>query len=188
MSMIVLPFPRAYIDWTVPLRPDGTAIVRTLNESDYDLYLNWLADYLYETEFPIPEAQCSVQASLFELSEHLSIDWGYLDSLETHIKEGGSFAAWHQKEVEGFESLDKAEKQIWLESSETGSPEYLLEKDFNRIVKEVEDAKRVPSEIEHLDIPYRSVISRILKKMPEHVERVAELDGYFGNISENLSK
>lgn len=186
--MIVLPFPRAYIDWTVPCRPDGTAIVSTLNESDYGLYLNWLADYLYETEFAIPESQRGVQTTLFELSERLSIDWLYLDSLEMHIKEGGSFAAWHQREVEEFESLDKTEKQIWLESSESGSQEYLTEKDFNRIVREVADARRVPSGILHLDIPYRPVISQILKEIPEHVGRVAELDRFFSDISDNLSK
>ena len=188
MSMIVLPYPRAYIDWTVPNRQDGTAIVPPLDDNDYGVYLNWLADYLYENDFPVPESQRDVQATLFDLSENLSIDWLNLEFLERHIKEGGTFSEWHQSEVDRFESLDETEKELWLESSESGCPEYLSEKDFNRIANEVKQKSRVPSEIQYLDIPYRALISRILKKIPEHSERVAELDRYFSNATENYSK
>lgn len=188
MSMIILPYPRAYIDWTVPNRPDGTAVVSTLNEKDYDLYLNWLADYLYEIDLPLPESQRDVSATLFQLAENLSADWLNLEHLETHIKEGGSFATWHQKEVEEFESLDASEKEIWLEASESGCPEFLTEAEFYRIAKEVNEASRVPAGIQHLDIPYRALISRILKKIPQHRKRVAALDRYFSDIDENFSK
>ncbi|MBR1609070.1 MAG: hypothetical protein IJ678_05590 [Kiritimatiellae bacterium] len=178
MSMIVLPYPRAYVDWIIPRRPDGTAVVSALNENDYDLYLNWLADYLYETDLPLPESQRDVSASLFQLAENLSLDWMNLEHLERHIKEGGSFAEWHKTEVEGFESLGDDEKDLWLESSSSGGPEFLTEAEFNRIAKEVEEASSVPESIQHLDIPYRALISRILKKIPRHRERVAELDRF----------
>ena len=51
------PPPRAYVDWEVPLCPDGTRLVSTRDQRDYEYYISWLADYLYEKEILIPENQ-----------------------------------------------------------------------------------------------------------------------------------
>ena len=67
------PPPRAYVDWTVPTRKDGTPIDSTRDAADYEAYISWLADYLFTKDIPLPNCQKGVMDDMLSLAEELSI-------------------------------------------------------------------------------------------------------------------
>lgn len=67
--MSPFPYPRSYIDCEVPLLPDGTRLGRTRSQEDYEMYLNWLADYLLTKDIPIPECQKGVTVDLCSVTK-----------------------------------------------------------------------------------------------------------------------
>ena len=54
---MILPRPRAYVDWMVPVDKNGNEIGVCEDDVTFDFYIGWLADYLYEKDIPIPECQ-----------------------------------------------------------------------------------------------------------------------------------
>lgn len=51
----ILARPRAYIDWAVPKDADGNDIGVCTEEASFHGYLEWLADYLFKANIPVPE-------------------------------------------------------------------------------------------------------------------------------------
>ncbi len=182
----VLPYPRAYVDWTIPVRPDGTPLSSVRTEEDYKRYVDWLADYLHDTEILIPEEQKGVSASLFDLSENLSCDFLNVEEIEDFARDGKSFSEWHEHEQAWMNEMDPDWLDVWFE--EETEPGFLPESEYARIAREVHEASRIPPEITHADIPYRALMAKIMKTMPDKADRVRKLDFFFSNLQENYRK
>lgn len=191
------PPPRAYIDGIVPRRKDGTMLTCTNNESDYDFYISWLADYLYENEIPVPE--CQMALSGFPCFIPSEFDPLALENVENMIEEGRTYAEYlaeMTKRCGDYCMEMKCEFPDSDEGDEDINRKFFLdvcvasEEQFNRVVKEIEERKRsgITSEISHADIPYRAVFARTLKEFPTHDERVSALRAFYGQLSRELDE
>ena len=185
--MFPFPYPRSYIDCEVPLLPDGTRLGCTGSQDDYDMYLNWLADYLFIKDIPIPECQKGVTADILSLAEELTITPIIYD-IEHYVESGEGFAGLHEMELDAWENEDDDLKPEYIDENGQNSF-FTTEKQFNRVAAEYEERKKMlPAGIDYADIPYRPLIAQQMKSIPRHEDRVAALHGYFSRINENLGK
>lgn len=182
------PYPRAYIDWEVPLRQDGTRIQSTESEEDYNIYINWLADYLFYKDFTVPECQMQIKhKGVLDIAEEFSITT-ILDDIEHAIQNGDGFEKFHNRELECWKEEDPDIKEEYID--ENGINTYFTtEEQFVRVAEEFNERRdKVPNSINHADIPYRALLSWQLKMIPKHEDRVKVLDSYFLLINENFGK
>lgn len=185
--MSPFPYPRAYVDCEVPIRADGTRITQSQSTEDVDFYINWLADYLYTTEIPVPDCQKDVTADILSLAEELTIT-PIIDDIEHYVESGEGFAGLHEMELDAWENEDDDLKPEYIDENGQNSF-FTTEEQFNRVAAEYEERKKMlPSGIDHADIPYRPLIAKQMKRIPRHEDRVAALEGYFALIAENLGK
>jgi len=186
---MLLPYPRAYIDWAVPRDHHGHEIGICYDDATYRYYLEWLADYLYKTEIPVPESQ---KATLEELSKtgyatmRLSDCLGYpiweTEIIQEYSASGNPYEDWHQQELALYNKLPDDEKEIW------GEEFFISKEDYHRLGEEYRESKKVPSHIQHADIPYRSILAALFKGMPDPKKRYEELDYFYKNFDECASK
>lgn len=190
-----LPRPRAYVDWAVPLGDHGNEIGVCHDTATYRRYLEWLADYLFRTEIPVPDNQLNVLAE-FESKDGiksavvcLSCDWGlsiwYAEEIENCFLEGLSYAEFHQKEISMWNDLPNNLRELYENSEDEF---YTSEADYKRIGREAVEAKKVPPHIQHADIAYRPIFAKLLKKVESKKERIAHLDYFYRNFNECASK
>ena len=185
--MLPFPYPRSYIDCEVPLLPDGTRLGCTRSQKDYDMYLNWLADYLFTKDIPIPECQKGVTADIISLAEELTIT-PIIDDIEYYVESGEGFAGLHEMELDAWDNEDDDLKSEYIDKDGQNSF-FTTEEQFSRVAAEYEERKKLlPEGIDHADIPYRPLIAQQMKKIPGHEDRVAVLHRYFSRINENLGK
>ena len=192
--MTLLPPPRAWVDWAVPKDKNGDDIGTASNDDGtYELYLNWLADYLYETDIPVPECQKDVIAeyrskggadhAFFDLSERIGYTIWDVDGIERDFGEGKSWEDFHAHERSCWDEFSKEEQEEQTEE------EYFIWKDeYERIGREGQERKVVPSHIRHSDIPYRAVVAALFKDVPKHSCRYHMLHRFYSVIDENASK
>ena len=192
---MILPRPRAYIDWIVPLDDQGNEIGVCHDAETYQRYIDWLADYLFFTAIPIPENQVSLVAE-FEAKDGirsavfwLSDDWGmsiwYTEGIENAFFEGVSYEDFHQQEMSVWNNLPADERELY----ENPADEFYASKDeYNRIGHEAIEAKKIPAHIQHADIAYRAILAALLKKVEDKKERIAHLDYFYRNFNECASK
>lgn len=192
---MTLPRPRAYVDWTVPVDENGMEIGGYRDEATHQKYIAWLADYLYYTDIPVPACQLETLAE-FEAGGgissavlHLSDDWGYavweLEKIDQYISQGLSWTDLHREELRTWESFTDEIRE------EYGDPDihfFISEADFERIGREIIEELNVPGHIWHVDIPYRPILARLLKKVESKDERIKYLDRYNYNFNECASK
>lgn len=191
------PPPRAYVDGIVPRRKDGTMLTCTNNESDYDLYIPWLADYLYENEIHVPECQKALSGfPCFIPDEFAPLAF---ENLEKWIEDGKTYADYFAEMSRQCDDYCKEMKDMFSdteEGAESDNRELFLdvcvasEDQFNRVVKEIEERKRsgIAAGISHADVPYRAVFARTLKEFPTHEERVSALRAFYGQLSRKLDE
>ena len=186
-----IPQPRSYVDWTVPVDEAGNEIGVCRDETTYAAYISWLADYLYNTNIPIPENQRSlverysekgVEFAVFELSKDLGSTVWDVESLSTTIVDGGDYAAQHEMEKEAFNSLSEDEKSDW------GDEYFTTPEDFERFRIETAASQIVPSHICHADIPYRPVLASLFKGVESKDQRIKLLDSFYRNFNDCASK
>jgi hypothetical protein len=191
------PPPRAWVDWSVPLRADGTPINRTLNQEEYEQYVEWLADYLFENDFPVPECQEDLEG--FPCFVPDEFDPRAFEDLERMIGEGWDYDSYLKHMTEQWKEYFKELQEQFPdseESDEASARKYFFdvcvatEKQFARTAREMAEqkAKGVSEWIDHADIPYRAVFARTLKKMPSHEERVAALRAFYGRLCRELDE
>lgn len=189
---MILPRPRAYIDWTVPADEFGNDVGLCTDGNSYEEYLSWLAGYLYATAIPLPESQRELLAEY----QSKGVDYAILD-LSQELAGG----IWHVEVVqsilaagEGFSELEASQEQAWNELPEAAKVEwdkedfFTSEKDFARVCEELGDAQEVPAHIRHTDIPYRPVLAALFKDIPDPKKRYEVLDRFYRNFSECASK
>jgi len=189
---MMLPQPRAYVDWTVPCDAQGRVVGVCRDPETYTRYLDWLADYLYETSIPLPESQTELlkrykqkgaNYAVLDLSDCLGYSIWETDDIERAFREGQSYSAIHEVEQKAFDELSEEEKEEWLPEDFFTSPE-----DYERIGRELEESKIVPQHIRHADIPYRAVLADLFKGIPDRSKRREMLDYFYRNFNDCASK
>ena len=192
---MILPRPRAYVDWTVPSDKQGNEIGVCHDRETYQKYIDWLADYLFSTIIPIPENQINlvkefeakdgISSAVFWLSE----DWGMsiwdTKGIENAFLEGVSYEDFHQQEVNMWIDLSDAEQEVYEDPADEF---FTSEAEYCRIGREAIEANRVPAHIQHADIAYRPILAALLKKVEDKKERIAYLDYFYRNFNECASK
>ena len=185
--MSPFPYPQAYVDCELPVRPDGTRLERPRSSEESDYYINWLADYLYTTDIPIPDSQKDITADILSLAEEMTIT-PVLDDIEYYVELGEGFAGLHKMELDAWDVEDEDLKKEYIDE-EGNNHFFTTEAQYNRVAAEIEKRKKnLPEGVHYADIPYRALIARQLKKIPRHEDRVAALERYFARIVENLGK
>lgn len=186
---MMLPRNRAYINWAVPVDEHGNDIGVCMDSETYHRYLEWLADYLFETEIPIPVNQqglldeyrvSGVDHAIIDLSDCLGYSVYETESIE---EESISYEERHQAELDLWHEMTDAEREDWDKDDFFTSQEECL-----RLRKEYLDSQCVPSNISHADIPYRPVLAALLKAVPAHDMRYALLDRFYCNFNDCVSK
>lgn len=189
---MILPRPRAYIDWTVPTDALGNDIGVCADDSSYRQYLTWLAEHLYVTVLPVPVSQRELLAeyrgkgidyAIVDLSEELGNGIFNVDVIEGMFAAGKVFAELQASESEAWNELPEEDKAEWDKEDF-----FTTENDYARIGHELREAQKVPAHIRHADIPYRPVLAALFKDIPEPKERYEWLDWFYHNFNESASK
>jgi hypothetical protein len=189
---MMLPHPRAYIDWTVPKDDSGNDIGVCTEDVGHRRYLEWLADYLFTTDLPVPASQVELVAAYREKGAHhavldLSDLLGYsiwdTESIQEMAASGHPFSEHHAAEREAWEELSAEEKEDWTEEDF-----FTSERDYVRLGQEFQEAQKIPSLIRHADIPYRPILAALFKNVPDPKKRYDLLDYFYRNFDECASK
>lgn len=192
------PPPRAYVDWEVPLQPDGTPMLGTRDAEDYNRYIEWLADYLYEQDIPMPTSQENLDGFPCFVPDEFAPD-AFWD-LERMIGEGIDYPTYFRACTEDWEKYFKELREEFGEDSEeaeeSGNKKYYFdvhvatEEQFNRVARELEERKAqgIPETLVHADIPYRAVFARTLKRMASHEDRVGALRRFYHKLNKQLDE
>jgi len=192
---MILPIPRAYIDWEVPKDKYGNDIGVCADTKTFNYYIEWLADYLFYADISVPENQVS-DLNKFKLDEGISSavfstsdDWGLsiwdVEQIEESFIDGMSYEKFHNYEFEFWNEKDEDEKEIYENPAEDF---FISESEYNRIGKEGIEYKKVPEHIRHADIAYRAIFSNLLKTVSEKKERIKYLKRFYDNFNECASK
>lgn len=191
--------PRNFCDFTVPLRGDGSPLVRCDGREDYEAYVQWLADYLYTAELPLSAAQArwlegrehgSPSALVFEIADFYGAAVWELDLLEMRFAAGEEFPLPDQKTVRKWDRGHSSR-----EHDEDEEPGIRREADWLDMYDKL---LRIRGEWEqhaaagvlwcHADIPYRSLLAHALRQLPDAEDRRRELDFYFIRFGEEAAK
>lgn len=181
--------PRAFVDFMVPKRPDGSDLHACREDGDYSLYVAWLADYLHAVRIPLSPDQerwlhaeeRSAQSVIFECSDFYGYALWDLDAIQSWFEEGNSYEEYNA-EVRG----------LWLEHTDPQDREEfpfeeLSREAFDRLRREWAQAKAAGVNWTHADIPYRSLLSWALRQISDATLRRNEVDWYFRNFDDNAS-
>lgn len=189
----MLPRPKAYVDWTVPTDEDGDEIgLCRDDEIHFHRYLEWLANYLYQVDIPVPENQLAllelyrekgIGHAIIDLSNTLGFSIWDMEILESYIEEKIPFSGFHKMELEAWDRLSDEEKE------DTDKKEFFTsEEDFERIKQELINVEKVPSHIHHADIPYRPILAALFKDIPDFAKRYQHLKLFYSNYNDCASK
>ena len=192
---MILPYPRAYVDWTIPIDENGYPIGSCSDNRLYKIYISWLANYLYYKEILIPNNQNDilkkfkknngVKSAVFELSDNLGYSLLDVGWIEDNFIEGVSYKKFHEKELEAWKGYSEDDKATITEGGETF---FISEQEYIRIGKEKIESKKVPEHINHADIPYRAVFANLIKDVHDTNKRIKHLDYFYFNFNECASK
>lgn len=190
-----LPRPRAYIDWVVPKDKNGNDIGFCEDTDTYNYYLDWLADYLYFTDIPVPENQLDtllefendngISSAVFWTSDDWGLSIWYTEGIEDSFIDGVTFVDFHAHELNCWNNFDDEDRN----SYENPDDEYFTsEIEYNRIGREKVESLKVPPHIQHADIPYRPIFAKLLKNVHDKKERIKHLNYFYFNLDECASK
>ncbi len=186
--------PRFLCDFTVPCRPDGSLINACCDDSDYQTYVRWLSDYLHTVDLPLSAEQQDwlidnrpdPKEVIFTCSDGPGYAIGQLEALAMNFEAGKTYADFRA------ECLRSYETELGPEYREIEGPfeDFLdcSEAVYDRLFREYLAEKAIGREWSHADMPYRSLLSWALHKMPDAEERYRQMDFYFTNFGDNASK
>lgn len=186
--------PRYFCDFSVPERENGSPLTSCEQAGDYERYVHWLADYLHHEILPLStEQQDWLVWNEFDPGEVVfwcSEIYGYmitfLEDLEEHFANGESFKDYRAK----LKPLWEERAQTPEEREEWSFEEFLMvdEENYVRLQREWQQEQATDQLWSHADIPFRSLLNRALRQIPDHAVRYRELDHYFQNFQDNASK
>lgn len=184
--------PRHYADSTVPTRSDGEPMRRTNDQEEYDTYTAWLAEYLFTTDIPLHPRQreyakhsdtLDPDTAVFHISDWFGYAVWELDMLKNAFEAGEDWLSFDAVQHEAFASFSDEERE------ELPFDEWAVSRGvWERLREEWSEEKALTLRTDHADIPYRSLLSHILKRLPNREERIAIIRSYFQNFDENASK
>ena len=179
----------------MPVREDGSLLITCLQQGDYEIYVHWLADYLHEENLPLSPPQQAWLGGfkgeptdlIFHCSDSFGYDADWLEGVDNHIKEGESYQEfkdfmephWRECNEEYEDSEDQWSLEDYLGITEEG---------YNTRKREIEQMGDDSPYSSHADIPFRSLLCHALRSVPTHDERYREMDFYFRNFTDNVSK
>ena len=192
---MIFPRPRAYVNCDVPKDKNGHDIGVCTDTDTFNYYIEWLADYLFYTDIPVPDHQLStlkafgqdegIGSAVFWTSDDLGFSIWDTEGIEDSFIDGISYKEFHNNELKVWKELDKDEQEIYENPSEDF---FTSEAEYNRIGKEKIESQKVPSHIQHADIPYRAIFAKLLKSVTEKEERIKHLNYFYYNYNECASK
>ncbi|MDD2599828.1 MAG: hypothetical protein PHO37_11470 [Kiritimatiellae bacterium] len=192
---MLLPRARAYIDWAIPVDKNGQEIGVCTDPDTFEFYIDWLADYLYETVIPVPECQQAdlsefqeadgISTAVFWTSDDLGSSFIELEIIEQSFNEKSSYLEYVKFKKDYYYSLSEIERQEIYDSEEEC---FVSEIEFNRICQETEQSLNVPSHIRHADIPYRPLFAKLMKSQHDKYERIKELRYFYANLNDWAGK
>ena len=195
MSLLNILPPRSFADQTVPARTDGTSLRSCLGPGDYELYVNWLADYLHTASLPLTPAQetwlqqtqRAPDKVIFECSDTFGYALYELEEVEQAFEKGESWAH-HRKRARAFwDAIPEQERSSYAES--TFEEWFALDETvFDRLRREWQEEHALPQPVDHADVPFRPLLAWALRQIPERDERVRQIDWFFRNFGDNASK
>lgn len=182
--------PRSFVDFTVPIRVDGSPLLACSQSGDYETYVTWLADYLHSVELPLTLEQRgwlevkprSAKKVIFECSDMAGYAVWDLDIIEGYFEEGN-----------GYREYETVMREAWMESTspeerEEFAYEALSPEAYARLHREWQADKAVGQSWHHADIPFRPLLAWALRQMPDAAVRRKEMDWFFRNFDDNASK
>ena len=169
----------------VPKDEDGNPVNVCTSENQYWLYLDWLADYLFNLDSVPNDEQ---QGLCKYVSNMLPEDGIQLVAMN---------AAIYQVETEPMES--------WIEENEPfekyaeNMRTYVIEEDdyyneeterelYERVKKELAEQCKYCPDVEHADVSYRVPLSIIIKKAKSKKQRVNLMNSYYQIYDEYIRK
>jgi hypothetical protein len=183
------PHPRAYTDWKVPEDEFGNDIGVCTNSGVYKRYLEWLADYLYTTDIPVPAAQAEFVAdckkkggaehAVWELSDQLGYSIWETELIQEISASGRPFSEHHAAERATWSEMSAEEKEGWTEQDY-----FTSEAEYVRLGEEFRESQKIPAHIRHADIPYRPILAALFKEIPNSTRRYELLDAFYRNFNE----
>lgn len=186
--------PRYFCDFSVPEREDGSPLKSCKQAGDYECYVHWLADYLHHENLPLSLEQQNWLLSnefdpgnvVFCCSDIYGYTVTHLKDLEQHFANGVSFEDYRAKLKPLWEECTHTLK----DREEWSFEEFLVvdQENYARLQREWQQEQFIDQSWSHADIPFRSLLNRALRMMPDHDERYRKLDHYFQNFGENASK
>lgn len=188
----MLPRPRAYTNWTVPKDDSGNDIGVCTEDIEYRRYLEWLAEYLYTADIPVPSSQAELVAgyrergadhAVLDLSDLLGYSIWDTEWIERMAANGASFDEFHAAERDAWNDLSPKERDDWSEDDF-----FTCEGDYVRLGQEFLEAQKIPSHIRHADIPYRPILAALFKDVPDPTKRYDLLNYFYRNLGECASK
>ena len=193
LNMTLLPPPRAWVDWAVPKDASGDDLGVATDAPTFDLYIHWLADYLVEAKIPLPACQVELlkiyreaggaEHALFDLSERIGYTLTDVEGIERDFAEGMSWEDFHAHERSCWNDFSEDEQE-----DQTEEEFFIWREEYERIGREGQEARIVPSHIRHADIPWRPVLAALFREVPDHDRRCEMLRRFYHNIGETASK
>ncbi len=192
---MMLPRPRGYVDWVVPQDEAGNDIGICSDTETFNFYINWLADYLFYTDIPVPDNQLEtledfrkdngIRCAVFWTSD----DWGFsawdTELIEESFINGTTYKELRELELEHWNELSQSDQEIF-EDPEAEC--FTSEIEYKRIGEEKIESMKVPEHIQHADIPYRAIFAKLLKPVTEKEERIKHLKYFYYNFNECATK
>ena len=192
---MILPEPRAYIDWTVPHDKNKDPIGVCHDLETFNHYVEWLADYLFTTDIPIPDnqqallakyaAQEGIASAVFWTSEKWGGSIWDVEGIENNYLDGITYEEFHTHEKEEWDDMTEDEHADFENPDEEF---FISEAEYNRIGLKSLEARKVPDHIKHADIGYRAVFAALLKQVEDKAERIKHLKYFYDNFNECTSK
>lgn len=170
----------------------GNDVGACTDEVSYVRYLEWLADYLFTSDIPVPQSQTELVAlyktkgadhAVLDLSDCLGYSLWDTELIQEMSASGHPFSEHHASEREAWNGLSEDERQGWSEEDF-----FTSEEDYARLGQEFKEAQKLPSHIRHADIPYRPVLAALFKEVPDRKQRYELLDYFYRNFDDCASK
>jgi len=172
-------------DGEVPKDQEGNPVNICTSEDQYWLYLDWLADYLYNFDsLPNDEQRglCKYVSNMLpEDGIRLVVMNAALYQVETEPME-----SWIEED-EPFEKYAENMRAYMLEKHEDYDEETDREL-YERVKQELSEKYKYCSDVQHADVSYRVPLSIILKKVTSKHHRISLVNSYYQIYDEYIRK
>jgi hypothetical protein len=183
--------PRSYVDCTVPVREDGSPMQRLRQDSEHEIYVAWLADYLHTVNLPLTPDQrawlgtkSSPEGTMCACAEAMGYASWDLDFIERRFEDGYTSYVEFQADM-----LQQWEESTPLEEREEYPYVALSEEVFVRVHREWTEGKAMGVRDDaYLDFPYRPLLNWALRQIPDQEERQEQVRLFFAMYHESSSK